>query len=184
MLWKDFKEKEDCYGCPLLEYEMCTGGYQCYGGEPIEPPCCNFDDDTDLDKWVDDMFAQRRRREEVEDKRLKAELEKKDRAKKAADTRRAMHWYCWDEIQTLKKARKALEAQKALESLASSFAEAVNFANEMFRYEERMAVKPEVSAEVLRLEAEVEAAKKAYESKREEFYAERKKELLEVKQNG
>lgn len=54
MLWKDFKEKEDCYGCPLLEHEMCTGGYQCYGGEPIEPPCCNFDDDTDLDKWVDD----------------------------------------------------------------------------------------------------------------------------------
>lgn len=180
MLWKDFKEKEDCYGCPLLEHEMCAGGIVCYGGEPIEPPCYNFDDATDLDKWVDDMFAQRRRCEEAENKRLKAEQEKKDRAKKAADTRRAMRWYCRDEIQALKKARKALEAQKALESLASSFAEAINFANEMFRYKERMAVNPEVSDEVLRLEAEVDVAKKAYDAKREEFYAKRKEELLEV----
>ena len=107
---------------------------------------------------------------------LKAEQEKKERAKKAADTRRAMRWYCRDEIQTLKKARKALEAQRALESFASSFAEAINFANEMFRYEERVGVKPEVSAEVLRLEAEVESAKEAYDSKRKQFYAERKEE--------
>lgn len=65
MLWKDFKQKEDCYGCPLLENELCNchGDIVCYGGEPIEPPCCNFDDDTDLDKWVDDILARRRRRE-------------------------------------------------------------------------------------------------------------------------
>lgn len=184
MLWKDFKQKECCDGCPLLENELCHGDIVCYGGEPIEPPCCNFDDNTDLDKWVDDMLVRRRRREEAEDKRLKAEQEKKDRAKKATDTRRAMHWYCRNEIQALKKARKALEAQRALESLASGVAEAINFANKMTRCEERMAVKPEISDEVLRLEAEVDAAKKAYDSKRKEFYAERKKELLEVKQNG
>lgn len=184
MLWKYFKQQECCDGCPLLESELCPGGIACYGGEPIEPPCYTFDDDTDMDKWVDDMLAQRLRCEEAEEKRLKAEQEKKERAKKAAATRRAMRWYCRDEIQALKKARKALEAQRALESLASGVAEAINFANKMTRCEERMAVKPEISDEVLRLEAEVDAAKKAYDSKRKEFYAERKKELLEVKQNG
>lgn len=176
MLWKYFKQQECCDGCPLLENELCPGGIVCYGGEPVEPPCYVFDDDTDMDKWVDDMLAQRLRREEAEEKRLKAEQEKKERAKKAADTRRAMRWYCRDEIQTLKKARKALEAQRALESFVSSFAEAINFANEMFRYEERVSVKSEVSAEVLRLEAEVESAKEAYDSKRKQFYAERKEE--------
>lgn len=180
MLWKYFKQQECCDGCPLLENELCPGGIVCYGGEPIEPPCCDFDDDTDMNKWVADMLAQRLRREEAEEKRLKAEQEKKERAKKASDTRRAMQWYCRDEIQALEKARKALEVQRALESLAADFAEAINFANEMFRYEERVGVKPEVSAEVLRLEAEVELAKKAYGSKREQFYAERKKELSEV----
>jgi hypothetical protein len=183
MLWKYFKQQECCDGCPLLENELCSGDIVCYGGEPIEPPCCVFDDDTDMDKWVDDMLAQKLRREEAEDKRLKAEQEKKERAKKAADTRRAMRWYCRDEIQTLKKARKALEAQRALESFVSSFAEAINFANEMFRYEERVGVKPEVSAEVLRLEAEVESAKEAYDSKREQFYAERKNKQMEVSGN-
>ena len=183
MLWKYFKQQECCDGCPLLENELCSGGIVCYGGEPIEPPCCVFDDDTDMDKWVDDMLAQKLRREEAEDKRLKAEQEKKERAKKAADTRRAMRWYCRDEIQAMKKARKALEAQRALESFASSFAEAINFANEMFRYEERVGVKSEVSAEVLRLQAEVESAKEAYDSKRKQFYAEREEELLEVSKN-
>lgn len=180
MLWKYFKQQECCDGCPLLESGLCDGGIVCYGGEPIEPPCYDFDDDTDMDKWVDDMLAQRLRCEEAEEKRLKAEHEKKERAKKAADTRRAMRWYCRDEIYALKRARKALEAQRALEHFASSIAEAVNFANEAFCYKERVGVKPEVSAEVLRLEAEVELAKKAYDSKREQFYAERKKELSEA----
>ena len=65
MLWKDFRQKECCDDCPLLENELCNcrGDIACYGGEPVEPPCCNFDDDTDLDKWVDDILARRRRRE-------------------------------------------------------------------------------------------------------------------------
>lgn len=175
MLWKDFAEREDCDGCPLLENEICPGGFYCYGGVPIEPPCCCFDDDTDLDEWIDNYFADQRRREEAEDRRLQAEKKKRERAKKAADTRRAIRWYCWDEIHALKQAEKALEAQKAVERLASSFAEAVNITNEMFRYTERVSVKPEISEKVKRLEAEVAAAKGKYDAKRKEFYAQRKK---------
>lgn len=170
MLWKDLAEKEDCDGCPLLENEICHGGFRCYGGEPIEPPCCCFEDDTDLDEWVSDYFDRQRRYEEAEDKRLQAEKKKKEQDKKAAETRRAMRLYCWAEIQELKRAQKALEAQKAVERFASSLVEAINVTNEMFRYEERVTVNHEISAEVQRLEAEVNAAKKAYDSKRKEFY--------------
>lgn len=174
MLWKDFSEQEDCEGCPLLENEICPGGFSCYGGMPIEPPCCSFDDDTDLDQWVETYFADRRRREEAEDRRLQAEKKKREQSKKAADTRRAIRWYCWDEIHTLKRAQKALEGLKAAERLASSFAEALNVTNEMFRYAERVAVNPKISAEIKRLEAEVAAAKEKYDAKRKEFYAQRK----------
>lgn len=175
MLWKDFAEHEDCAGCPLLENEICPGRWRCYGGEPIEPPCCSFNDDTDLDEWVNQYFSRQHRYEEAEEKRIQAERKKKERAEKAAETRRDMRWYCMAEILALKQAQKALNRQKSVESLVSGFAEAVNITNEMFRYEERVIVKPEISAEIQRLEADVDAAKKAYESKRKEFYAKRKK---------
>lgn len=174
ILWKDFAEREDCEGCPLLENEICPGGYACYGGQPVEPPCCSFTDDTDLDQWVDDYFAYQRRREEAESRRLQAEKKKKERAKKAADTRRDLRRYCLEEIYALKRAEKALEAYKAAERLASSFAEAINVTNEMFRYTERVTVKPEILYEINCLEVEVASAKERYEAKRKEFYAKRK----------
>lgn len=52
MLLKDLHG--DCCGCPIKKAEYCLGGFACYGGEPIEPPCCDMDEDTDLDAWVDD----------------------------------------------------------------------------------------------------------------------------------
>ena len=39
----------NCEICPLLEENICPGGYRCYGGAPIEPPCCSIDEDADLD---------------------------------------------------------------------------------------------------------------------------------------
>lgn len=173
MLWKDFAKQESCDGCPLAENEICTGGWACYGGEPIEPPCCSFDDDTDLDEWVIRHLEQQRAWEEREDRRIREEAKRKERAKKAADTRRAIRWYCRDELYALNRAQNALQAQEAAERFASSLAEAVNFTNEMFRYKERVQVKPEFSAEVKRLEAEVASAKKRYDAKRKEFYVNR-----------
>lgn len=137
IFWKDFAGKEDCEGCPLLNAEICPGGFSSHGGEPIEPPCCYFDDNTDLDEWVSDYFARQRKWEAREDARIKAERATQERAKKVADTRRAMRWYCRNEIQALKRAQKRLESRKAVERLASCLAEAINATNEMFRYGEK-----------------------------------------------
>jgi hypothetical protein len=174
MLWKDFSEKESCDGCPLLESEICTGGWQCYGGEPIEPPCCCFDDDTDLDEWVSNYWKQQLAREEREDNRIREEAKKKERAKKASDTRHAMRWYCRDELYELNRLQKALKAQEAAERLASSLADAINITNEMFRYEDRVTVRPNISAEVDRFKVLVMDAKEKYEAKRKEFYTKQK----------
>ncbi len=174
MLWKDFREEESCENCPLLKNELCTGRFQCYGGEPIEPPCCGFDDDTDLDEWVSDQCERLQAYEECEEKKLKETKKRKEHAKKAADTRREIRWYCASEISELKRIEKALKARKAAESFALSLAEAVNLTNAMFQYNERVTAKPQISEEVKRLEAELVAAKEKYEAKRREFYAKRK----------
>ncbi len=175
MLWKDFKEEESCDNCPLLKAEICTGGYQCYGGEPVEPPCCGFDDDTDLEEWVENHHAMELAYEDAEEKRIRKERQRKERAQKAADTRREMRDYCFSEILDLKRAQKALRAQKRLEDFLSGYAEAINFANEAFQYNQRVTTTPELSEKVKELEREVAAAQEKYDAKRKQFYAERKK---------
>lgn len=176
LLWKDFAKEECCDDCPLLKAEICKGGFTCYGGHPIEPPCCSFNDDTDLIEWVDEYFERQRKREEREQERIKKETERKERAKKSAETRRKLRSYCYKEIYALKQAEKALRAQRSAEDFARSMADAINFANEIFRYEERVRVKPQISDEVKRLQELVDKAKANYEAKRKEFYAKLKED--------
>ncbi len=175
LLWKEFAKDESCDGCPLLENEICPGGFTHYGGRPIEPPCCSFDDNTDLDEWVSDYFERLRWLEAQEDARIQQERKNKERSKKAADTRRAIRWYCRDEIYALNHARKALKAQKAAEHFASSLAEAINITNGVFQYPERVGVDRKISDAVKRLELEVATAKEKYDEKRNEFYTRRRR---------
>ena len=175
MKWKEFLEIEDCDLCPIKKAELCGGGASCYGGSPIDPPCCWFEDDTDLDEWIEERFERRRKLEQIEDERIRKEKAKKEKAKNAAETRSEMRFYCRNEIKHLKSCEKQLEAYKASLRLASSFAEAFNITNEMFGYSERLKQKPEVQETVDDLEAKIKEAKQKYEEKRKEFYKSRKK---------
>ena len=170
LLWKDFAQEECCDDCPLLKAEICAGGFTCYGDQPIEPPCCSFDDDTDLYEWVRNYYDYQRRLEKQEDERIRKEKARKERAKKAAETKKALRSYCRDEIYALKRAENALKAQESAEHFAKSVAEAFNFANVVFGYEERYEVKPELSDSIKRLQEEVRIARENYEKKRIEFY--------------
>lgn len=105
----------------------------------------------------------------------------RERAKKAADTRRALRLYCSAELAALKSAKKRLEAQKSAERFAFSFAEAINFANEMFRYENRVAADPKISEAVKALEVEVAQCEEAYQAKRDEFFKKREEKQNEEK---
>lgn len=173
LLWKDFAKEECCDECPLLKAEICTGGFTCYGGQPIEPPCFSFDDDTDLNEWVCKYYEHQKKREEQEEARIRKERKRSERAKKAAETKRALRAYCYQEICALKRAEKALKAQENAEHLGRSIADAFNFANEIFRYEERFLVDPEISKSVNALQEAVSEAKERLERKRKEFYERR-----------
>lgn len=174
--YKEIMNDENCDRCPLMKEEICPGGWRCYGGNPIEPPCCGFDDETDLDEWVKDAVERRKRYEEYQDKIARKEKEKKEKAKKAAETRREMRFYCRNEIKQLKSCEKQLEAYKASLRLASTFAEAFNITNEMFGYSERLKQKPKVQETINDLEVKIKEAKQKYEAKRKEFYNNRKKQ--------
>ncbi len=176
MKWKDIADLEDCDLCPLKKEEICSGGWRCYGGAPIEPPCCSFDDDTDLEEWINDYYARRRRWEQAEDERLKKEKAKKEKAEKAAETRRQMKFYCRNEIQELKRLENQLKADEASLRLASSFAEAFNVTNEMFGYPDGLKQKPEAQKTIDLLQEQIKQAKEKYEQKRKEFYRKRKED--------
>ena len=169
----------NCEICPLLEENICPGGYRCYGGEPIEPPCCSIDEDADLDEWIDSYYEDQRRYEKHLEERERKARAMKERAKKAAATRRALRLYCSAELAALKSAKNRLETQKSAERFAASFAEAINFANGIFHYEDRVTADPKISEVIKTLEVEVAQCEDAYQIKRDEFYKNRKEKQHE-----
>lgn len=164
----------ECDGCPLIKAEFCNGGMACYGGAPIEPPCCGMNEDTDLDEWVEEATERRRKHNEFLRKKEEKERLKKEKTKKAADTRHRMRIYCMEEIVALKQAKKELKRVQGLERMASSYAFAVNTTNEVFRYDDRVEVNPKISEMVKRLEEKVAQCEDAYKKKRSEFHKKRK----------
>lgn len=74
-------EIEYCENCPLLKEEIYPGGMtSSQSGTPIDPPCCSFDDDTDLDQWIEDYYDGQMRYEEYIYKKREEEQKKKCKA--------------------------------------------------------------------------------------------------------
>jgi hypothetical protein len=138
MLYKDL---QDCDDCPFFG-EFCKGGMTCSpSGDPIEPPCVNWNDNDDLDVLYHEAVEGERRYEEAQERRWKREQEikrkKEERAKKAKQAR----WAVWSEQREITQLRKKIKNNERLLSYANAMAKATNFANEMFGYEERVAVR-------------------------------------------
>lgn len=175
MKWKDFcANVEDCDLCPIRKAEICGAGMSTYDGYPVDPPCCSFDDDTDLDEWIRDYHERKRRFEEWQDKQIREQKAKREKALKAAETKRQMKFYCRTEIAKIKTLEKELRGIEAAYSLARSLAFAFNTTNEMFGYTERLVEKPETQRTIDDLESKIVEAKEMYQQKRKEFYANRR----------
>ena len=173
MLWKDLPE-DACDLCPLYKAGICNASFNCYGGEPIEPPCCNFNDNTDLDKYVCDYFEKRKNRLKREEALLKAKKDKSERAKKAAETRKEMQWYCRSELKALKDLQKMYKKYKSMSDYMITYANAVNFANSVQGIGDRVVVEADISRNMAILEEKIKQAQDAYDAKRKEFYSEKK----------
>lgn len=77
----------DCSFCPMHQtYCFCEGGMTCYGGVPIEPMCCSFNEDDTLqdiyDGFVSKDYAQTKAEEEREKQQKLKEEKSKQRKQK------------------------------------------------------------------------------------------------------
>lgn len=168
-------EIEDCENCPLLKEEICPGGMTSFpSGMPIEPPCCSFDDDTDLDQWIDDYYDGQRRYEEYLDRKYEEEQKKKHKADVSRRKRNYLKIYCTSERLEVKRARKRLSAHQATVSLIESMAFAFNTTNKMFGYSERARVNnTDEELKILQntlAEAEIRLKEKQKEGRKTEKY--------------
>lgn len=169
MLFKELAELDDCEQCPLYKEEICPGGMTSSpGGIPIEPPCCGFDDDTDLDAWVSDYFERQRRHEAYLDEQYKKQQEKKRKADLKKRRQQFLKFYCYSEAYDVKKLKKQIKAIENAISFAESMAFAFNMANEMFQYEERTQVNPKANEQLEKLKEQLKEAEEKLKTKREE----------------
>lgn len=86
------KDIDDCSNCPLYQHD-CTGGWTSGNGEPVEPPCCSWNENDKIYKgmyennsyepsegdleWIRENIARKE-----QEKKEKHELKDKEEAKK------------------------------------------------------------------------------------------------------
>ena len=147
---RTLKELEECefenltYG-ELSEHELdckkhcpfygdgCSGGMSCHGGNPVEPMCIIFDDDTVLIdrflKYQDNI----NRMEKQKDMRLKKEKEQKNKNAEIARKRHEYKIRNFHELAEISRLEKYIDSAKRLSQFAKIYSESVNAVNEMFR---------------------------------------------------
>lgn len=172
MTFGEFLDKElPCEECPLYQENMCSGGVKCYGGMPIEPPCCFVDADQDIEEWVRQKNLQILAYEEVEDIQARVLEQKRERQRKRKETTAQMKSYCWKERAEIKGIKKRIKAFEKAKSFAECMAIAFNSTNQIFGYEERKQVNPKLTSELDNLNEQLKTAEEKYKAKRKEFYS-------------
>lgn len=185
MTWKEMLDSEDCELCPYMIEAICTGGMNCFGGEPVYPPCTEYDipADKDMNELRNELSRSIQLQEEREQKRIKQEKMRRERARKAAATRQEIKWFCHAELEAVQRLKKKISALESISSFAKSLSFAVNATNEMFQkaghtspeYETRISPKPEINQEIEQAKRELILAEQTYEQKRKQFFEKRKK---------
>lgn len=160
---------EDCNECPLMEEDLCSGGWTSgAGGTPIEPPCASWDGEQDVEDYIESVHASILAREEYED-RLWEEKRKKQRKNEIAKRkRRYINSYCVAERLAVKSLKKQIKSYENVEQFASSLVAAFNITNEMFRYPERIKVNSAITEKLQMLKKELEKAEQNLKNKQKE----------------
>lgn len=178
MLWKDFVEATDCDCdvCPIKKNGLCNGtGVACYGGEPVYAPCSEFEDNLDVDKYIEEELGRIRKYNEQREKLAKEKQAKKEKADKTAKIRKEADMYCSVEIAKIKKLKKQIKAMQDAYDAIKIRASAYNSVNKMFGYSEQYAEKmPEIESKINAMNTELEELQKTYKAKRKAFLASRK----------
>lgn len=162
-------EIEDCDECPIRDEGICPGGWTSgAGGDPIEPPCTNWDGNKNVRDYIEEFYASQLEYEEYED-RLFEEKQKKQRKKEISKRKREyIKGYCISEQIAVKTLKRKIKNYENIEHLADCMATAFNITNEMFGYSDRKEVNPEISEALQTLKAELEKAEKDLKDKQNE----------------
>lgn len=127
----------DCSVCPFNQtYCFCNGGMTCYGGMPIEPMCCSFNENDVLqdiyDRFVWQDYAQTKAEEEKE-KQQKLKEEKSKQRKRKLFEYRFRNGKELSQIRLIKQKIKAEEKIIDKIKYLMCFTSAINSVNKMFR---------------------------------------------------
>lgn len=134
LTYGELKEHElDCEEyCPLYG-EFCNGGMKCYGDMPIEPPCVMFDNDTILSDKLFEFTQSQLRFEDMEDKILKLEHEKKQKNEQIALKRRQYKLRNSKELSEIKSLNSKNKNIEKTINYINNYILSVNSVNKMFR---------------------------------------------------
>lgn len=170
----ELMDSEDCELCPFMRESICPGGWKSDGcGNPVEPPCTGWGDDdfdTDVEDLLHEYYAAEKAWEDHLEMIEQAARESKEKKERRSRKRKAMESYCIKERSVIKVLKKHISAIKRLIDIARIRASAFNSANEIFGYDERYSVRPDLQVKLDQLNADLEKANAEYKLKRKEFY--------------
>lgn len=179
MLWKDFVEETDCDCdvCPIKKNGLCNGtSVACYGGEPVFAPCCEFEDNLDIDEYIETELERIRKYNEQREKLAKEKQAKKEKSDRAAKLRKESDLYCYAEIAEIKKLKKQIKAMQDTYDAVKTKASVYNSVNKLFGYSERyMEEIPEIENTLAILQEHLVKVKERYSKKRKAFMTLRRK---------
>lgn len=173
MTFSEFQEqKKDCEECPIRLAELCS--YAMCREYDCDPPCEYADPVQDMYDFIKDKIEQELCIEQFQDNKIRKEKEKKEIAIKRAETIRQMKTYCFSEYKEVSKLKRAIKKLEKTISTTQCLAFALNVTNEMFGYEERKQVNPDLTISLEKLKEDLKIAEEKYKLKRKEFYAKRR----------
>jgi hypothetical protein len=137
MTVKEYEAKANAEGldfcedlCPLRHSGDCPGGMVSgYGGQPIEPPCCSWSEDEDLDELPGIIEGRRQAEEDHQHAIYLVKKEKEEKNHIAARRRQESARHVYAENSEIKRLKKRIRGNSNTVHFQRSFGSALNFAN-------------------------------------------------------
>lgn len=165
---KLFEVEDNCDLCPLLKSNLCGGGINVTPNGYYEPPCCNMEEDTDLEEYVNEYNRKQAlyRQKKIERDRIRKEKEEKQAVSNRK--RNYLKSYCYKEYKVIKDLKSQIKYYEKLISEANIRSKAINLTNEMFRYEDRVIINPELELILNKLKDDLKIAEMNLKDKQKE----------------
>ena len=124
---------QDCEQCPLYKEECPGGMVSSAAGIPIEPPCTSWDEDQDLDYYMDGFYSSKMVYEDYQENLYITEEIKKEKQKIKNKRARESRLYVYRETKEIRSLKKSYKNLCSIESLANAF----SITNEMFNIDDK-----------------------------------------------